>query len=55
MKRQVAAEFSMEELQEFLEGDLYPDRADPNFKEELRDELWRTLESRRLEKPSRDD
>ncbi len=46
MNRQLAAEFSMEELQEFLEGDLGPDQADPVFKEELRKELWQVVQSR---------
>jgi hypothetical protein len=37
---EIAADISTEELQEFLEGDLYPVQADPAFKEELRRTLW---------------
>ena len=44
---ELAAEFTTEELQEFLEGDRQPVKADPKFKEELREKLWRMLEERR--------
>ncbi len=37
---EIASEFTTEELQEFLEADLYPIEADPEFKEELRGKLW---------------
>lgn len=36
-------DFSMEELREFLEGDLVEVRADPEFKERLRQKLWQML------------
>jgi hypothetical protein len=35
-----AMDFSMDELQEFLEGDRLDVRADPQFKERLREKLW---------------
>ena len=44
---EIAAEFTTEELQEFLEADLHPVEADPDFKEELRQRLWRMVQSRR--------
>ncbi len=37
---EVSAEFTADELKEFLEADLYPVQADPKFKEELREKLW---------------
>lgn len=43
---EIAAEFTTEELTEFLEGDLSPVRADPAFKERLREELWELVQSR---------
>jgi hypothetical protein len=43
---EVAAEFSTEELVEFLEGDLHPVQADPAFKERLRGELWELVRRR---------
>lgn len=55
VKRQLAAEFSTEELQEFLEGDLRPDRADPEFKEELREELWQMIQARHPKGPRSQD
>lgn len=36
----------MEELREFLEGDLVKVHADPEFKEELRRKLWEIVRSR---------
>ncbi len=36
----VSNEVTMEELQEFLEGDRLDVRADPEFKERLRKNLW---------------
>jgi hypothetical protein len=42
-----ASEFSLEELEEFLAGDGQPDRADPAFKEALREQLWAALAERR--------
>jgi hypothetical protein len=44
---EIAAEFTTEELQEFLEADLYPIEVDPAFKEQLREKLWRLLQSNR--------
>jgi len=43
---EIASEFTTEELQEFLEADQYPIEADPLFKEELREKLWKLLQSR---------
>ena len=40
---EVAAEFTTEELQEFLEADRHPVKADPEFKEALRERLWRIV------------
>jgi hypothetical protein len=41
---EIAAEFTTEELQEFLEADSYPIEADPLFKEQLREKLWRLVQ-----------
>jgi ribosomal protein L21E len=41
-----AMDFSMEELQEFLEGDRVDVRADPAFKERLRRKLWDMVRER---------
>jgi hypothetical protein len=41
---EIAAEFSTEELIEFLEADLLPVEADPAFREKLRDELWELVQ-----------
>ena len=38
--REIAPEFTTEELADFLEGDLYPTDARPEFKEQLRNDLW---------------
>lgn len=43
---EIAAEFTTEELTEFLEGDLSPTQADPVFKEKLRRELWELIQDR---------
>ena len=43
---EIAAEFTTEELTEFLEGDLSPVQADPAFKEKLRRELWELVQDR---------
>ena len=37
---EIAAEFSTEELLEFLEADQRPVEADSAFRERLREELW---------------
>ena len=41
-----AMEFTMDELREFLEGDLRDVRADPEFKEKLRRKLWEMVTDR---------
>ena len=38
--REIAAEFSTEELADFLEGDLHPNDARPEFREQLREDMW---------------
>lgn len=38
--REIAPEYTVEELAEFLEGDLYPTGARPEFREQLREDLW---------------
>ena len=45
-------EVSMEELQEFLEGDVLDVPADPKFKERLRQHLWKMLRMRVRKPPS---
>lgn len=42
---EIAAEFSTEELLEFLEADQLPVEADPEFRERLRSELWNLVQS----------
>ncbi|HEY8122676.1 MAG TPA: hypothetical protein VII78_15235 [Myxococcota bacterium] len=42
--REIAAEFSTEELAEFLEGDLHPNDARPEFREQLREDLWAMMQ-----------
>ena len=37
---EIASEFTTEELAEFLEADLDPIDARPEFREQLRDDLW---------------
>jgi hypothetical protein len=44
--QEIAKEFTAEELQEFLEGDLHPTDADPVFQEKLRQELWLMVQQR---------
>jgi hypothetical protein len=41
---EIAAEFSTEELLEFLEADVLPIEADVEFRERLRSELWTLLQ-----------
>ncbi len=48
--REIAAEFSTEELAEFLEGDLHPNDARPEFREQLREDLWAMVQD--LHRPS---
>jgi len=42
-----AMEFTVEELREFLEGDVLDVPADPEFKERLRRMLWDMVRARR--------
>jgi len=49
--REIAAEFSTEELAEFLEGDAYPNDARPEFREELREDLWKLVQETHVAKP----
>jgi hypothetical protein len=42
-----ATEYTLEELREFLEGDMLGVRADPEFKERLRRMLWEMVRARR--------
>ena len=44
-----AMEFTVEELREFLEGDVLDVRADPEFKERLRRMLWDMVRARRTQ------
>jgi len=44
VKRELASEIPMEELREFLEGDIRPPAADPVFKEQLRADLWEMVQ-----------
>ena len=44
---EIAAEFTTEELLDFLEADQRPSVAEPGFKEDLREELWAMLSRRR--------
>lgn len=43
---ELAQEFTVEELREFLDGDSYPIEADPNFQERLREKLWELVQER---------
>jgi hypothetical protein len=51
--REIAAEFSTEELAEFLEGDAYPNDARPEFREQLREDLWKLVQETHGEKAER--
>jgi hypothetical protein len=42
-----AMEFTVEELREFLDGEVLGVRADPAFKERLRHTLWEMVRARR--------
>jgi hypothetical protein len=52
---EAAMEVSMEELREFLEGDLLDVRADPAFKERLRRKLWDMVRARATGRPPEDE
>jgi hypothetical protein len=54
VNEQMNAEFSDDELQEFLEGDNLDVKADPAFKERLRRKLWEIVRSRMGEDPGPD-
>lgn len=41
---EIAAEFTTEELAEFLEADLHPSEARPEFREQLREDLWAMMQ-----------
>jgi hypothetical protein len=41
---EIAPEFTTEELADFLEGDAYPNDARPEFREQLREELWQLVQ-----------
>ena len=43
--REIAAEFSTEELADFLEGDAYPNDARPEFRDQLREDLWNLVQA----------
>ena len=49
-----ATGITMEELREFLEGDLLDVRADPDFKERLRRELWDLVRARHAPRSAED-
>lgn len=51
---EVAAEFTTEELAEFLEGDVHPNDARPEFREKLRHELWEMVQDLYGHKVGRD-
>jgi hypothetical protein len=46
---EIAAEFTTEELADFLEGDLHPNDARPEFREQLREDLWALVQD--LQRP----
>jgi hypothetical protein len=48
---QIPADFSSDELREFLEADGLEVSADPAFKERLRRKLWELVERRRGQLP----
>jgi hypothetical protein len=50
--REIAAEFTTEELAEFLEGDTHPNDARPEFRDGLREELWALVQETHAAKPS---
>ena len=45
---EIAAEFTTEELAEFLEGDLHPTEARHEFREQLREDLWAMVQDARV-------
>ena len=52
---EIAAEFTTEELQEFLEAGNAPVPADPVFKEQLREKLWEMVQEKRRHDAPDDD
>jgi hypothetical protein len=53
VREEGASEVTMEELQEFLEGDGLDVPADPEFKERLRQSLWEMVRVK-FQKPRSD-
>ena len=47
---ELSPEFTAEELAEFLEGDAHPNDARPEFREQLREELWELVQRTHLDK-----
>ena len=52
---EIAAEFGTEELQEFLAADRDPVRADPAFKAQLRERVWKLIEEQWIARSERDE
>jgi hypothetical protein len=52
-RREIAAEFSTEELAEFLAGDSHPSAARPEFRDQLREELWAIVQETHAAERSR--
>jgi hypothetical protein len=50
-RREIAAEFSTEELAEFLAGDTQPSDARPDFRDRLREDLWALVQETHASKP----
>jgi len=50
-RREIAAEFSTEELAEFLAGDILPIDARPEFRDRLREDLWAIVQETHAPKP----
>jgi hypothetical protein len=46
MSDEILADFSIDELREFLEADLVDVKVDPEFKERLRKQLWDIVQDR---------
>lgn len=53
MTDEVTTEFTVEELREFLQGDILDVQVDPAFKERLKRKLWKLVkeQARRREDP----
>lgn len=46
---EIPPDFTKEELAEFLEGDAHPNDARPEFRDQLREELWELLRKKQLD------